>query len=207
VIASGRRPFEAIREAVGDRMEIALEMRSRWLLPAARRIAAEVEEFRPLWIEDPIRNDDLDALADFRRSTRIPVAAGENLGSRFRHREMIDAGAVDIVLTDVSWNGGVTEARRVADMAAAAMLPFGVHDCTGPVGLATGVHLSIHAENAFMQEFVRAYYHGWYGEVADGLPPVEDGWIRPAEAPGHGVSLREEFLRSTSATSRRTAGG
>jgi galactonate dehydratase len=205
VVARGRRPFEAIREAVGDRMEIALEMRSRWLLPAARRIASEVEEFRPLWIEDPIRSDSLDALASFRRSTRIPVAAGENLGSRFRHREMIDAGAVDIVLTDVSWNGGITEARRVADMAATAMLPFGLHDCTGPVGLAASVHLSMHAEAAFMQEFARAYYYGWYREVSEGLPPVEDGWIRAQETPGHGLSLHPEFLVSPLARTRQTA--
>jgi galactonate dehydratase len=205
VIAAGLRPFEQIRSAVGDRMEIALEMRSRWLLPAAVRIAAAVEEHRPLWIEDPIRNDSLDALAEFRRSTRIPVAAGENLGSRFRHRELIAARAVDLVFTDASWNGGISEARRVADMAAAEMLPFGVHDCTGPVGLAAGVHLSVHAENAFMQEIVRAHYFGWYQEVAEGLPPLEDGSIGPTDAPGHGVRLRNEVLESAEATIRRSS--
>lgn len=205
VIESGVRPFEQIRSAVGTRMEVALEMRSRWLLPAATRIAAEVEAYRPLWIEDPIRNDSLEALAAFRRATHIPVASGENLGSRYRHHELISAGAVDLVFTDASWNGGITEARRVADMAATAMLPFGVHDCTGPVGLAAGVHLSMHAESAFLQEIVRAYYFGWYQEVADGLPVLDAGWIRPADTPGHGVRLREDVLRWPDATIRRSA--
>jgi galactonate dehydratase len=194
VIAKGLRTFERIREAVGDRMEIALEMRSRWLLPAARRIADAVSDYKPMWIEDPIRTDNVSALAEFRRATSIPVAAGENLGSRYRHRELIEAHAVDILLTDPGWNGGVTEAGRVAEMAAEAKLPFGIHDCTGPVGLAVGVQLAMIAETAFMQEIVRAYYYGWYQDVANGLPTIKDGWISPVDAPGHGVALRTSVL-------------
>jgi galactonate dehydratase len=66
------------------------------------------------------------------------------------------------------------------------------------------VHLSIHAETAFRQEIVRAHYFGWYRHVADGLPPLDNGWITPAETPGHGVTLREEFL-SSDETIHRTA--
>jgi len=89
VVASGIAILERIRRGMGDRMEVALEMRSRWLLPAAKRIVAAVEPYDPLWIEDPIRNDNLEALAELARATRIPIAAGENLGSRFRHRELV----------------------------------------------------------------------------------------------------------------------
>lgn len=202
-ILRGIDPLARIRDAHGDRMEIAVEMRSHWLLPAARRIIAALEDLAPLWVEDPIRNDDIAALADLRASTTIPIAAGENIGSRNRHRELIDAHAVDIVLTDAGWNGGVSECRRVADLAASAMLPFGVHDCTGPVGLAVGTHLAACADSAFLQEIVRAYYYGWYSDVVEGLPVLRDGWLTPSPTPGHGVTLADGLLARADCHVRR----
>jgi L-alanine-DL-glutamate epimerase-like enolase superfamily enzyme len=204
VVASGIAILERIRRGMGDRMEVALEMRSRWLLPAAKRIVAAVEPYDPLWIEDPIRNDNLEALAELARATRIPIAAGENLGSRFRHRELVASHAVGIVLSDATWCGGVTEARRVAELAALYALPFGLHDCSGPVNLAVGVHVSMSVENAFMQEIVRAYYRGWYQEVVDGLPPLRDGLIAPHSGPGHGICLVPGLLDRPGTLVRRS---
>jgi L-alanine-DL-glutamate epimerase-like enolase superfamily enzyme len=107
-------------------------------------------------------------------------------------------------MADPGWVGGVTEARRVADLAALYGRPFTPHDCTGPVCLAVGVHLCTSLENALVQEIVRAYYYGWYAELAGGLPLLERGRIRPLDTPGHGIELREE-LRSQAVT-RTTAG-
>ena len=205
VIDGGVAILERIRAAVGSRMEIAIEMRSRWLLPAAKRIVAAVERFDPVWIEDPVRNDNIPALADLARSTNIPIAAGENLGSRFRQRELLAAGAVGIALSDATWCGGVTEARRIAELAAVHSLPFGLHDCTGPVNLAVGVHVSISVENAFMQEIVRAYYRGWYRDVAVGLPLLRDGSLTPDPGPGHGVRLAPDLLDRPTTHVRRTS--
>lgn len=204
MIAAGVAVLDRIKRAVGDRMEVALEMRSRWLLPAARRIVAAVEPYDPLWIEDPIRNDNLDALAELARATRIPIASGENLGSRFRQRELLASQAVGIVLSDATWCGGVTEARRIAELAALYALPFGLHDCSGPVNLAVGVHVSMSVENAFMQEIVRAYYRGWYREVVDGLPPLRDGMIAPHGGPGHGIRLAPDLVDRPGTLVRRS---
>lgn len=112
VIAAGLDPLIKIREAFGGRMEVTIEMRSRWMVPAAKRILRALEAFEQLWVEDPVRNDDITSLASVRAATTIPIAAGENIGARNRHRELIEQKAVDIVLTDVTWNGGVTESRR-----------------------------------------------------------------------------------------------
>ena len=177
-------------------MDVALELHGRWSLPAAKRIARAVTEFDPLWIEDPIRMDNPAALAEFARSTTIPIVASETLGSRFPFRELLERGAVDIVMADPSWVGGVTETRRVADLAGLYQRPFTPHDCTGPVNLSVGVHLCVSLENALIQEVVRAYYYGWYAEVADRLPPLVEGVISPLEEPGHGVELRREFLEA-----------
>jgi galactonate dehydratase len=200
----GIRPLEAIRGAVGGRIEIALELRARWSLPAAKAIARATADLELMWIEDPIRNDNVGALTDFAEVSKAPVALGENLGSRHAYRDMLEASAVEIVINDPCWCGGVTEARRVADMAAMYMRPYIPHDCTGPVGLATGLHLACNAETGTMQEIVRAFYLGWYPELVDGLPPLGDGRLAPLSAPGHGLELceRRDFVRRVSNETR-----
>jgi len=200
----GLEAFAAIRAAVGDDMEVALELRARWTLPAAKAIARAAEPYRPAWIEDPIRNDSVAALAELARATTVPLAIGENLGSRHAYRELLESGAAGIVLSDPLWCGGVTEARRIADLAAMYERPYAPHDCTGPVGLAVGVHLCLHAETALWQEVVRAYLHGYYGELADGVPLLDDGLLRPAPRPGHGVEPRPEALEDPAALVRRS---
>lgn len=191
-LEQGLAPFRLIREAVGDRMQVALELHCRWSLPAAILIARALEPLGPLWIEDPIRMDNIDVLGEFVRSTAIPTVASENLGSPFPYRELLERAGVGIIMTDPSWNGGVSVARKVADLAALYLRPFTPHDCSGPVTLAVDVHLCLHADNALIAEMVRAYYWGWYAEVATGLPIFDAGRLRPAEGPGHGVSLRPE---------------
>ena len=200
----GLRIFEEIREAVGSAIEIAIECRGRWNVPAAKRMMAAVEQFNPVWVEDPIRNENAEALAEVRAAGNTPIAAGESLGIPYRHLELINAGAVDIVLTDVVWNGGIGPARTVADLASLNMLSAGLHDCTGPVALAASVHLSMHHPATFGQEIVRAYYHGWYQDVAVGLPALSGGEIGADDTPGHGVELRPEFLSDAGTTIRTT---
>lgn len=198
-------PFRRVRSEVGREMSVALELHGKWSVPAAKRIVSAVEPFAPMWIEDPVRLDTIPALAEVARATGIPIVAGETLATRFPHRELLERGAVGIVMADPGWVGGVTEARRVADLAALYGRPFTPHDCTGPVNLAVGVHLCTSLENALVQEIVRAYYFGWYGELALGLPPLADGRIRPAQAPGHGIELRPEF-RVAAGVEVRTTG-
>lgn len=199
-------PVRAIREALGHEMAIAIELHNIWTLPAAKAIAHALEPYEPMWIEDPMAWDDVDAVAELARSTSIPILGSETLGSRFPYRTALDAGAIGMVATDASWVGGVSEARRVADLASLYARPVTHHDCSGPVNLAVGVHLSSWAETGFIQEIVRSHLHGWYGEVADGLPEVSRGRIAASTAPGHGISLKPEVLEAEGTlvrTSRR----
>ena len=188
-LARGLEPFRRIREAVGNRMDIALEMHGRWSLPAAVAIARAAEDYSPMWIEDPIRLDNLEALAELCSRTSVPVLVGESLGSRFAYRDLLQRTGVSIVMSDPVWTGGATEMRRIADLVATYQRGFTPHDCTGPVALAVGTHVSLYAETAIYQEFVRAFRYGWYEEVTTGLPVIDDGSIQPADASGHGVTL------------------
>jgi galactonate dehydratase len=187
------KPFEKIRGAVGAKMDVMVEFHSLWDLPTAKKIAHALEEFEPYWFEDPVKADDLDSLAEFAASTHVPVTASETLSGRFAFRELMEKGAAEIVMLDLSWCGGIGEAKKIATMAEAHHLPVAPHDCTGPVVLTASTHLSVNLPNVLTQETVRAYYTGWYNELVTDLPDVSNGRVSPPEGPGLGTELLPEL--------------
>ncbi|MEO6889520.1 MAG: mandelate racemase/muconate lactonizing enzyme family protein [Ktedonobacteraceae bacterium] len=196
-LKKGLEPFRKIREAVGERIDIMVEMHSLWDLPCAIKIASALEEYQPFWFEDPVRMDNLEAVTQFARATRVPTTASETLGTRWSFRALLEQHAVGIVMFDPAWTGGITEGKKVASMAEAYQLPVAPHDCTGPVEFTAAVHLSINAPNALIQETVRAFYTGWYSELVTAVPQVRDGYVYPLTAPGLGTTLRPEVLTRT----------
>jgi galactonate dehydratase len=145
-------PFEKIRRAVGDSIDIMVEFHSMWQLTPAMTIAKALAPYGTYWHEDPIR---MDALADLRRYAAVspaPVCASETLGTRWAFRDLLDTGAAGIVMFDIAWCGGLSEARKIASMAEAWHLSVAPHDCTGPVVFCASTHLSLNAPNALLQE-------------------------------------------------------
>jgi L-alanine-DL-glutamate epimerase-like enolase superfamily enzyme len=197
-------PFRKIREAVGDKIDIMVELHSLWDLPTAKKITAALEEFDPCWYEDPIKMHNLPALAELARTTRVPITASEALGTRWSFRDLLEQRAAGIIMLDVSWCGGLSEARKIAAMAEAYQLPVAPHDCTGPVVLMASVHLSMNAPNALIQETVRAFYTGWYTELVTTLPRIERGHVYLPEGPGLGTELLPGLERRSDATVRIT---
>jgi L-alanine-DL-glutamate epimerase-like enolase superfamily enzyme len=195
-------PFRKIRNAVGDRMDIMVEFHSMWNLPTGIRIARALEEFDTFWHEDPIKMDALSDLAVYARASKAPVCASETLAFRPSFREMLEERSVGIVMLDLSWCGGLGEAKKIATMAEAYHLPVAPHDCTGPVVLAASTHLSCNAPNALVQESVRAFYTGWYTELVTGLPEVKDGMIAPPPGPGLGMDLLPDLMKRKDAVVR-----
>ncbi len=106
----------------------------------------------------------------------------------------VDPDGVDVLIVDVGWVGGVTEALEVAAAAQAAGRQLALHDCSGPLVFAASVALASHLPGVDVQEFTRSYYHGWWPEIVDGLPDVADGRVRPAAGPGFGIRLRDHVL-------------
>ena len=200
-------PFAKIRKAVGDRMDIMVELHSMWGLTAAKRIARALEQFEPFWFEDPIKMDSLGSLAEFARSTRFPVTGSETLAGRGAFRQLFEMNAVGYAMFDIGWVGGLTEARKIAAMAEAWHLPVVTHDCTGPVSLTVSVHLSLNATNCPVQEMVRAAYFDWYRDLVTDLPPLENGMIRAPEGPGLGTRLLPDVVKRPDAHVRRTTAG
>jgi L-alanine-DL-glutamate epimerase-like enolase superfamily enzyme len=203
-LAEGLAPFRRIRDAVGDAMDLMVEMHALWDMASARRIIAAVETLNPLWIEDPIRMDDVAALVTLAAGTRIPLLASETLAPASSFAPVIASGAAGIISFDPGWCGGITQGRAICDMAAAAQLPVAVHDCTGPIGFIAGTHLSIWAPTAMIQETVRAYTRGWYADLVTGMPSLDGGVMRPLTGPGLGARPRPELLASDAVHIRRT---
>ena len=117
-LRSGLEPFRRIRAAVGDRIEVMAELHSMWSATAATRICRALEEFDIFWAEDPINKmDDATGLADLRRHTRTPICGSETLGGAVSYRRLLEAGALDFVMLDLAWCGGLTEGRKIAALA------------------------------------------------------------------------------------------
>ena len=198
-------PLIKIREAVGRDMEIMVELHGLWTLPPAMRIADALKPFDVAWLEEPIRYNDLSAMADLARHTSIPIAASERLASRQVFKQLIDKRAASVIMIDLAWCGGLSEARKIANMAEASELPVTLHDCTGPVVYAASCALSATLPNVNYQEAVRAYFTGWYTEIVENLPSLTDGKVSPLEGPGLGLVLRPELFCRPDAISRVSA--
>jgi galactonate dehydratase len=198
-------PFEKIRAAVGDRMDIMVEFHSMWKLLPAMTIARELAPFKTYWHEDPIRMDSLGSLKRYAEASTAPICASETLGSRAAFRDLLETGVAGVVMLDLSWCGGISEARKIAAMAEAWHLPVAPHDCTGPVVLAASTHLSLNATNALVQESVRAYYKTWYRDLVTEVPPVSKGYITVPSGPGLGLDLSPELDKRLTVTRRTTS--
>lgn len=200
----GLEVFEKIRLAVGDRIEVMCEFHSMWNLTSALAIARELQQYRPFWAEDPIKMDSSGALADYRRLAGIPVCGSETLAAQGAFRDHLAAHALDVVMLDLSWCGGITEARKIASLADAYQKPIAPHDCTGPVVLWASLHLALASPNAIFQEVVRAFLSTFYKDLVTELPVLEQGFLLRPDQPGLGTSLSPGVKRDPAATTRRT---
>ena len=196
-------PFERIRNAVGDKMEIMAELHSMWNVPMAKRIAHALEDFDLTWVEDPVFMDELEKVGEVVASTHAPIAVGELLGGKAQFRDLLEQG-VSLAIMDLVWGGGLTEARKVAALADTFGAPFTGHDCTGPIALTASVHMTMHAPNVFIQEMVRAFYYGWYQDLVTELPPIANGRITAPDGPGLGTTLNPDVPARADATVKMT---
>jgi L-alanine-DL-glutamate epimerase-like enolase superfamily enzyme len=189
------RPFEKIRERVGDRMDVMVEFHSMWQLGPAIEIARSLAPFDTFWHEDPIKMDSLGDLKRYAEASTAPLCASETLATRWAFRDLLQTESAGIVMLDLSWCGGLSEAKKIATMAEAWHLPIAPHDCTGPVVLAASTHLSLNAPNALVQESVRAFHRTWYRDIVTAVPPIENGRITVPEGAGLGLELAPDLDR------------
>jgi galactonate dehydratase len=200
----GMEPLREIRDRVGDAIEIMIEGHAFFQLPAALRLAEALAEIRPLWLEDVLRVDNIETLADFRRQSGMPIAATEMLLGRSSYLSLLQAHATDYVMVDPTWAGGISETRRIVDLAQACNIPATMHDCTGPLTLFSGLHCATASANVVLQETVRAHMRTYYEQLIDRQPEIENGFLIPPTDSGLGTSLLPELFSPDSRHYRRS---
>lgn len=189
-------PIQRIRKAAGDEMEIALDLSSKWNLPCSLQIARSLEPYGILYFEDPMLPDNLEAYATLARETSIPVCISERLATRYRFREMFEARAVDVVMYDVTWCGGISEARKISDMADTYKIPTSPHTGGGPILWFASIHVATTLTNFYIMESVYHLYNDLFPHFLKDVPRPVDGFVTAPDRPGLGIELREEVMRN-----------
>lgn len=195
-LKEGVEVIRKIRSAVGNRMDVMVELHALWNLNSAIKIFEAISEFDIFWVEDPLHPDLVDELSLLRRPGFPKIAHGETVASLSRVQTLASKNLVDYLTLDIGWCGGITQALKFAAIARENNVAIAPHDCTGPVGLLVGAHLSTADSNAIIQETVRASFRTWYPHLVTGLPKITGAQLRVNDTPGHGLSLTSEFKSS-----------
>ncbi len=189
VVRATARRMEAVRKAVGDAVDIGLDPHARIFEPyKAREIAEAVQPYRPMFVEEPLRPENIPALAALRREVRVPVATGEMLYTKYAFRDVLAAGAADILQPDLLICGGLLEAKKIAAMAEAHYVTVAPHSPLGPVSTAVSVHFAASTPNFLILEYVPDQ-HGPVSELVREPLVLEDGHLRIPDRPGLGIEL------------------
>ncbi len=186
--ASAQRVREA-REAIGPDALLMMDAHGSLGVSSAIKLAEMVEECDVRWFEEPVSGDDIPGMAEVRRATSVPIAAGESEFTRFGFRELLEAGAVDIVQPDVAVCGGITECKKIADMASAWGLQYAPHVWFQAVLFAASLHLAAAAPNCYIFEVSQSKNPLIYEVTTEPFSIQSDGTVEPPHKPGLGIEL------------------
>jgi len=184
-----------IREAVGPHMDLAIDLHGKYDGYAGMKIAHGLEPFNLLWLEEPVPPENIDAMLRIKQSTRTPICAGENLYLRHGFRDLLEKQAVDIIMPDISKCGGLSECRKIANMAEIYYIPFAPHNNSGPLSTLADSHVCASVPNFLALEFHRFDDETWNDILITDEPLIQDGHVVLPDKPGIGAELNEEFVR------------
>lgn len=185
---------EAIRRAVGDDIELMIEVHGRLAVDVALEMAERLAPFHPTWLEEPVAHEDLERLAEVKRATRIPIAAGERLYTLVDFARLCDGRRADVVQMDVAHCGGMLTAKKVAALAEAHDMTFAPHVSIGPVALAAALHLDMCSSNFYRQENFGEHDVNYRDDLVNGWNRFRDGFFTLDETPGLGLTLNDAVI-------------
>jgi galactonate dehydratase len=189
----------AARSAVGPGVDIAVDFHGRVHKPVAKVLLKELEPFKLMFIEEPVRSEEVDAFLPQLAATATPIALGERLYSRWDFKSVITSGAVDIIQPDPSHAGGITETRKIATMAEAYDVAVALHCPLGPIALAACLQLDACTYNAFIQEQSLGIHYNAGNDLLDYVSDpasfrYQDGFVTIPSGPGLGIDVNEELV-------------
>lgn len=191
VLKRSARCVEAMRMAVGDGIDIMLDLHARTTPAAAIQFGRMLADYNPYWFEEPSWPEHVDSLVEVARALPFPIATGERLAGRWEFRELLEKRACAIIQPDVSHCGGISEARRIAAMAETYNIAVACHNPQGPVSTSASLHLGLAVPNYLIQEVVMKDVP-WRSDVVMEPIQIEGGVAKPPTTPGLGVEINEK---------------
>jgi galactonate dehydratase len=192
----------AVREAVGPKIDIAVDMHGRYDLNTALAVSKRVEPLNLLWLEEPIPAENVEAYRMISQETSTPIAAGENIYLAYGFRKLLEIGGVDAVMPDLQKCGGLGEGQRVANLANLYYIPFAPHMVASFLGAMACAHVCVSVPNFLIMEW-QSYFHTnpMYKEIVtfDEGDWVKDSFVTVANHPGIGVDINEEAMKKYAA--------
>ena len=188
----------AVREAVGPKIDIAVDMHGRYDLNTALAISKRVEPLNLLWLEEPIPAENVEAYRMVSQETSTPIAAGENIYLAYGFRRLLEIGGVDAVMPDMQKAGGLGEGQRIANLANLYYIPFAPHMVASFLGAMACAHVCVSVPNFLIMEW-QSYFHTnpMYKEIVkfDESDWVQNSFIKVSDKPGIGVDINEEAMK------------
>ena len=194
----------AIRESVGPYVGIGIDFHGRVHKPMAKILAKELEQFRPMFIEEPVLPENNEALREIAAHTNIPIATGERMFSRWQFKPLLTDGYVDIIQPDLSHAGGITECKKIISMAEAFDVAVAPHCPLGPIALAACLQVDATSHNAVIQEQSLGIHYNVGSDLLDYIVDkdvfrYEEGFVEIPKGPGLGIEVNEEVVRKMAA--------
>lgn len=184
----------AARAALGPDMGLACDAHGTFTVAGAKAFARMVEDCDLMWFEEPVSGDDKAGMAEVRRSSAVPISAGESEFTRHDFRELAELRAVDILQPDLAIAGGISEALRISAIASAFNLRLAPHLWSGAPGFAAGLAVAATSPAGFILEYSLGSNPLLQDLVEEGFP-VEDGMVEVPDRPGLGITVKEDFVR------------
>ncbi|MFN8486701.1 MAG: galactonate dehydratase [Caldilineaceae bacterium] len=180
----------AIREAVGNDVDIMIDCHGRHSLANAIEFCRVLAPYRPYFIEEPVPPENVATLAEVRRASPVPIATGERLVTRYEFREIFEQQAANVIQPDLCHCGGLWEAKKIAAMAETYYMGVAPHNPLGPVANAAALHFALSTPNFLIQEDMLTDVP-WRWEVVQHSLRTENGHWLPTNAPGLGIEVNE----------------
>lgn len=186
---------EMVCEAAGPDVEVACDLHTRLDKHSAIRLARDLEHLKLMWLEEPIPPENVDTMREITAATSTPICAGENLYLRHGFRDLIEKHAVDIIMPDIPKCGGLSECRKIANMAEIYSMPFAPHNVSSPIGTMASAHVCASIPNFLVLEFHWTERDWWSSVITENRDIIKDGFIEMSDAPGIGLELNEEVAK------------
>jgi L-alanine-DL-glutamate epimerase-like enolase superfamily enzyme len=195
-IDNGIEWLRQIEKVAGKKMEILIDGWGGYDLPGAQRILKACEPFNVIHAEDILLPDSAQSYSVLAKETSIPIAHSETMATRYQLKDFLEARAMDILMFDICWCGGISEAKKMCDMADAYHIPASPHTCGGPLLYVSSAHLCTAVQNfSYMESNYWKYTHQFPHFIKNTPIPV-NGFITPPDAPGLGVEINEELFKN-----------